>query len=281
MMYIGDNKDELPFAGMRYRTTRPQGPVNATWNWSWDDYLHPYLDGTFTDGDIRRNYVSTIAGQPGQGRGKVMKMLNCPANYINVYPNATQTRQQRARRAYNPPRHNRGYQTIGPANNGGRADPASDWPPSPNNKTGTGLALRGNGGNDLTRPAAPNGPAWVQNDNGSSGRAPRRQRAISMGIVLDQVGTMILTENITDENVVGRSQNGVATIGHSNQHLENWPGRQRGGAGRQREEKLFHLARWNYLMGDMHVEFAERGASLGFGSRNNVQTGWWTIVAGD
>lgn len=283
MMYLGDNKDELPYAGMRYRTRRAGGGlVNATHNLSWDDYLHIYIQGVFTDGDLRRNWVSTAMGQGGQGRGAAMKVLNCPANYINVRPNSTQARQVRARRGYAPPRHNRGYQRIGPAAFGGLADPATDWPPSPLNKTGTGLALRGWGSNDQSRPsAASRGPAWVSTDNADRTKAPKRQRAINIGIVLDTVGTMILTEKLDDANVVGRSQNGNVTIGHSNQHLGNWNGRQPGGAGRQREEKLFHLARWNYLMADMHVEFVDRTASLGYGSRKNVQTGWWTIVAGD
>lgn len=283
-MYLGDNKDEIPFAGMRFRettagvigTSNPPGAANRNWNLSWDDYIHPYMAGIFTDADLRRNYVSLDVAQPGNGRGASMKALNCPANYINVYPNATQTRQQRARRAYNPPKHNRGYERIG-----GRNATANDWPPTPNNQTGTGLALNGRGGNDLSRPGPSGNTAWNTEENGNGSKPPRRQRSINMGIILDQVGTMLLTENISDENVVGRSQNGNCNFNNINNHIENWPGRQPGGAGRLKEEGLFHLGRWNYLFADMHVEFADPKASLGNGAINRHQTGWWTILAGD
>lgn len=281
MMYLGDNKDELPYAGMRFRETNtgvigsanPPGAANRNWNLSWDDYLHPYLAGIFTDGDLRRNYVSIEAGQPGGGRGAAMKMLNCPANYINVYPNANQTRQQRARRGYNPPKHNRGYERIG-----GRAATAEDWPPNPNNQTGTGLALNGRGGNDLNRPGPSGNTAWNTDESGTTGKPPRRQRSISAGIILSQATTMILTENLTDENVVGRSQNGNCNFNNINNHIENWPGR----INKRKEESLFHLAKWNYLFADMHVEFVDRLASIGDAStRNAHQTGWWTIRADD
>jgi prepilin-type N-terminal cleavage/methylation domain-containing protein len=278
-MYLGDNKDEIMYAGMMFRETRanggpgnPPGVANRNHNYSWDDYLNPYIDGGLTEGDKRRQYISVASNQPGAGRGKALKMLNCPANKIQVYPNATQTTQQRARRAYNPVKHNRGYETIG-----GRAATADDWPPSPKNQTGPGLALNGRGGNDLTRPGPAPNTAWNTAENGNGNANPRRQLAVNMSMVLDQVGTILLTENISDENVAGRSQNSNANFNNVNAHIENWPGR----IAKNQEKQFFHMGKWNYLFTDMHVEYLDPGATLGLGQNNNRQTGMWTILVGD
>ena len=283
MMYLGDNKDELMYAGMRYRETRADGggingpgQANRNHNYSWDDYLHPYIGGVFTAADLRRNYVSIDPARHG-GRGKsVQNLLHCPANKINVYPNATQTAQQRARRTYNPPKHNRGYERIGGRNANGAI--GGDWPPNANNQTGVGLALNGRGGNDLSRPGPSSNTAWNTAENGNGNRPPSRQKAIPMSIILDQVGTLVLTENFTDENVVGRSQNGNCNFNAPAAHIENWPGRN---PNENLEANLFHLGKYNYLMADMHVEYVHWRASLGEGTRWNRQTGWWTIRVGD
>ncbi len=277
-MYLGDHKDELPAAGMMFRettgssATESAGAANRNHNYSWDDYLHPYIGGVFTPADLRRQFVSIDPARHG-GRGKsVQKLLHCPSNKISVYPNATQTTQQRARRTYNPSKHNRGYERIG-----GRNATAADWPPTADNQTGVGLALNGRGGNDLSRPGPAGNTAWNTAENGNGFRPDRRQPSINMGIILDQVGTLVLTENFTDENVVGRSQNGNANFNAPNAHIENWPGR----ATKAQERALFHLGKYNYLMADMHVEYVDPEATLGEGTRNTRQTGWWTIRVGD
>jgi len=278
-MYLGDNKDEIMYAGMMFRETRadggktnPPGAANRNHNYSWDDYLNVYIGGTFTEADKRRQFVSARSGLHA-GRGRTVKMLNCPANKINIYPNATQTRQARARRAYNPPKHRRGYENIGNR----RGVIADDWPPSPKNKTGLGLALNGRGGADLSRPGPAGNTAWNTIENGNGNAPPRRQMAVNMNIVLDQVDTILLTENISDENVAGRAQNGNCNFNNINNHLENWPGR----INKNREAQLFHMGRWNYLFADMHVEFLEPRATLGLGTRGADQTGGWSILAGD
>ncbi len=273
MMYLGDNKDEIPYAGMRFRETTgtsTPGAADRNWDLSWDDYIHAYIAGVFTEADLRRQFVSVDPNRHN-GRGKSVKLLNCPANYISIYPNATQTAEQRARRAYNPPKHNRGYETIG-----GRNAVATDWPPNAMNQTGTGLALNGRGGNDLSRPTG--NTAWNKAEDGNAGRPPRSQVSINMGIVQDQVSTLMLSENLSDENAAGRADNGNCNFNAPDAHIEDWQGRN---ASKKKEAMLFHMGKWNYLMADMHVELADPLGSLGMGITENRQTGWWTIRADD
>ncbi len=96
-------------------------------------------------------------------------------------------------------------------------------------------------------------------------------------MLLDQIGTIMVTERIDDGNYVGKATEGSATIASARNHIGDWNGR----ATRDQEESALHLDLWNYLFADGHVEFVSQGASYDPGNIDNQQTGGWSIRAGD
>ena len=171
------------------------------------------------------------------------------------------------------PRNNRGTININ-----GRDPAQEDWPPTANSQTGVGIYLDG-------RSAAPAG--WNASDPINGPKPPRRQRAIREGLLLDQVGTLLMVERIDDDNYVGDGTRASVALDDPQDHVGTY-GAISGLIGgpadvqRQREESLIHLDQWVYLFGDMHVENLAQEATIGLGETiSGTQFGAWTIRGSD
>lgn len=255
MMYVGDNKDKLPYAGLRYR-------VNGTERHrSWDDFLSVYVSPGLSEADLDSNDVNPAGGAPRP------KTLHCPGDKVNL------ANPNRMKRSYAMPRNNRGAITIN-----GRAPQAQDWPPTSASQTGVGIYFD-------ARSSMPAG--WNPGDVINTNRPPKRQQSIRQGLLLDQLGTILMVERIDDDNYVGNATRAQVALDDPQDHVGTF-GSISGLIGpaadaeRAKQEKRVHLNRWSYLFGDMHVETWEQLQSIGTGTvLSGPQMGGWTITGGD
>lgn len=244
-MYTGDNQEKIPYAGIR---------TTGGFEWSWDDLLDPYNGGTLTAS--QKDTWNPPDGSPS-------KVLICPSDKVPLQ--ATYTGY--AKRSYAMPQHNMGITTIG-----GRAPKSSDWPPSPANGTGAGL-------NWYINPTAP--ASWNTADSAAgvgtaststSNPSPSHQTSIRTGMMLDQTATIVLTERPGANNNAGNTGSGIMYIPTANDHLT---------LSSAPQAQSYHNGWYNYLMTDGHVDYLNPLATLGTNTANTVQTGMWTILAGD
>ncbi len=264
-MYFGDNKDAVPLAIVRWR-----GGTAL----SWDDLLYNYL------GQGGESIGALHAWEPRAGQGgrnpdgtDGSKSLRCPSSKFEL----SDTRFPRARRSYAMPEHEMTYDRTWVQDRS-----HDNWPPSPENQCGVGFYWR----------ADSNANAWNPRDARNNGSAPppRHQDALYQNVVLEQVGTILVTERDRREMMQGSLD--YQTIPRAADHLIrtvtnpdfiDW--------------EQFHMGRFNYAFMDGHVETLEHEATLGNGgvpARNGQpagpnngspnwgrQSGMWTIVAGD
>jgi len=173
MMYINDNKDKIPYAYIRYV---------AGFHYVWDDLINPYTGSTFT--------AVSDYGTSDPALSKVNKALLCPGDIVKV---AT-TNPNTPRRSYAMPTHNNGTMTVD-----GVVAKATDWPPSSVNQTGIGLNW--NAGNNK----------WNTLDDfaaiGAKGTGnafcATHQSSVRDAMLLDRPGTMLVTEMIDPNNILG------------------------------------------------------------------------------
>lgn len=262
-MYLGDNKDKLPYASIRF---------NGGTDWTFDDLLHTYLNGSFGTGEFR-------AAAPGKLR--VPKTLLCPSDKVpNVWwaPAA-------GHRSYSEPRHN-----MGTINTGVGAVLARDWPPSAGNGTGIGLNWNAGTAGSMTAPFWRYTPGSIPDWNNptaiNTGPAPfellaRDQAAITAALVQEQVGTILYTEDIRYNNIAGH--NDVAYIPNANNHQATGTVTDAAtGTYTYAPTKTFHSDMYNYAFVDGHVEYLDPLATLGKTNVNkNLQTGGWSILSND
>lgn len=234
-MYQDERKDKVPYASMRWNAS---GCV-----WSWDDLIHPYLGGRFDFAGLR--------GGTLEGTNKI-GVLICPSDKVPFGWTTTA-----AKRSYGMPRHQQGAaQTWGSANASTTATPHSA------NECGVGLYWQ----TDLAGANAGWNPADPITGN-NNGPYPYQQMAVTQSMLLNAVGTIIVTERVDANNYQG--YNGNAAIDSASQ--------QPGGGVRSAE---FHNNMFNYLMADGHVEFLTREDTV---NTNGVgkQSKMWTIKPGD
>ncbi len=249
-MYLGDNKDELMFAAIQFQ-------VNGGDRYhSWDDLLNGYIGGTMSAGQINLNYAWGEVCPP---------VLKCPSDHVPI-TNATAVTRNSLRRSYAMPQHNMGPGgvTIGP-----RAPQSEDWPPSSANRTGVGLRW------DAIGPVP---VGWESADPINGPRPPRYQKAVVNSMLLDQSKTVVITERIDPDNIVGRY--GDSVLGRVNNHVGTF-------TGSGEVLRGLHVgSQFNYLMADGHAELLQREATLSPTNTAAIgaaldQNGWWTIQPRD
>lgn len=248
-MYLGDNNDKLTYAGIR---------TSGGYEWTWDDLTHPYLGGSLSAGQLN-------GWNPSQTQ--IPKVIICPSDSIQLKASYAGY----AKRSYSMPAHNMGGATIG-----GRAPVASDWPPSPANQTGTGLHWWTSGSMQ---------PGWDTADAFNS-KGPKYQASVRGSMVRDQSGTILVTEHPCNDNNAGSAGAALSLTGSyttiADDILYNADAHLKGNGVPTGFGNSYHNNWFNYLFVDGHVEFLAPGATLGQTNSNvAVQTGMWTILAGD
>lgn len=183
LMYIDDNSDKIPYAGIRMPSWNPE--------YSFDDLFNAYIGGSW-DTNAKR-------GTRGGGTNE-MAVLICPSDKIPIVSYAV-TGQ---RRSYVMPRHNMGSFTLG-----GRAPASGDWPPGSVNSTGIGLQW-----NNLSSTA----PNWNTLDPIGSSPDPTHQLAVRSKMVQSPDDTIYLTERPAPANIAGC--NDIYTIDSASQHFD-------------------------------------------------------------
>jgi len=183
MMYMDDNSDKVPYAGIRMPSYNP--------DISFDDLFNSYIGGSWTASDVK--------GTRGGSKTNAIQVLICPADKVEIASYAVSGQ----RRSYAMPRHNMGSFQIG-----GRNPAASDWPPNPANFTGIGLQW-----NNLSSTA----PNWNTRDSIGSTDS-RFQAAVRSKLLQSPTDTIYLTERPGPGNIAGC--NDTYTIDSATQHFD-------------------------------------------------------------
>ena len=261
-MYMGDNKDKMPYGLCGYISS----------GGTWDDYIDSYIGGNMTTGE-QNGYGNRNWGGTGS-LAKFPRVLSCPSDKVPVQT-AWGLGTTPVRKSYAPPRYN----TSNPAFLPIRADV----------QTGTGLYwawatwMVGTGHtNGWLGPN--NGPTFTPNPLTTT----RDNPAITSGIVLNQDGTIIMTELI-DPNAAWGGQDTGSTIISANNHIQNTP--LTGIFAFPTDGSLLHgMSMFNYGFADGHAELLNRSATVGRTNTaltmvpNNAQgglVGMWSICPTD
>jgi prepilin-type N-terminal cleavage/methylation domain-containing protein/prepilin-type processing-associated H-X9-DG protein len=244
-MYAGDNDSKIAYAAVHY----------ASRGLAWDDYLDSYLGGTMLPNNAE------LYDHGRTNTGKVLKIIQCPADKVRHATSWTGLSSNAFRRSYAPSKY--------------RTEVAANFPMNPTVRTGTGLhwswatwqvSLQQTNGWPANEPVA--GPP------GTPANTAKNLPAVRETMVPNNSGTLLVTEFISQSNVWGSPEVGPS-IRWANEHVSNptlgWT-----------SARLHGLDSYNYLMVDGHVEFMHRLKSLG---RTNtvltLQTGAWSIWTED
>lgn len=181
-MYLGDSKDEIPYAGMQAGVSGNQS------HGSWDKLLFDYIGSGRITTLADWTYLYTEAP----------KLLRCPSDPFDTPLGGTAPNQtQRARRSYAMPR----FKLYSDRQNIS-GSVSTNVPISSNSRTGVGIAV-----NLLSLPSG--SPTWwtpdtTVNVNWTQLRA-RTMPAVVASMVLEQSKTIAFTERLSNgEQHVGR-----------------------------------------------------------------------------
>ncbi len=257
-MYFSDNKQKVPYAALI--------SVVDGQNYSWDDLIMTYMGAPYVMGDGQTNWRMAwdkIAANPTAKAP--MKAFICPADKLDWPGNIDPAQRYGGnRRSYTMPSHSMDH------GHGGRGN---IWPPNPSNNTGVGLWWW-NGTTDS------HDSAWNTMDGvratttGDPRLYAKRQAAVNEQIIADPSGTMVITERITWNNLLGAA--GDSRIDNANTHMDTNPVMGYSEAGHH------GLATYSYLFLDGHGEILNKNATLGTTNINlGLQTGMWTINSKD
>ncbi|MBI3192234.1 MAG: prepilin-type N-terminal cleavage/methylation domain-containing protein, partial [Pedosphaera parvula] len=253
-MYMGDNKDRMPYALLGYEL----GGL------TWDDLIDGYLGGAQSAGEL-----NDYGGRTPSAKSKFPKVLKCPADKLPIWTSWTWISSFASRKSYAPPRFN----TANPAI---RIDA--------NAQTGTGIYwawagwMVSQGFTNWWAPgtvASTKGPSTSTDPTMTSRECP----AITSGLLLDASGTIIMTDLIDPLAAWGGVDTG-AYIARAADHVAD-----RGAPyNTPNDGALIHgKEMFNYAFGDGHVEFLNRistvgrtNTSLGLLSGNTL-VGMWSI----
>jgi prepilin-type N-terminal cleavage/methylation domain-containing protein len=243
-VYLNDNPDKYPYAGIRYTVT---GVVDS--DLGWDDVMAELLGGGMRAPDI-------VTDTPGNN--VTPRLILCPGDKLQI---TDPIRINGQRRSYALPQHSMGAITIGP-----RAGNPAEWPPTSDSQTGIGLRW------DARAGFSP--PGWEYFDAIPTNRPPYRQFAVVQSMLLAQSETLLMTERIEPNNIAGGYEESV--IGRVNNHVGPIPNQ-------AEVENNHHInTQFNYLFADNHAELLRREATLSKTNSGTIgptttQNGAWTI----
>jgi prepilin-type N-terminal cleavage/methylation domain-containing protein/prepilin-type processing-associated H-X9-DG protein len=186
-MYTDDNRDKLPFQGIRL-------VQQANWHWSWDDIINQYIGGNWTEDEKRSNHILAE---------KKIKILVCPSDTLPVgnFTNGW-------RRTYAMPAHNMGQLNLGQS-----TPQAGDWPPGSENRTAIGLGWDWQDASFNT---------WNNLDSGTSGH-PRHQTSVRAAMLLAPTETLAISERVNQNNTQGNQNQSQIPHAGPAQFLANQP----------------------------------------------------------
>ncbi len=164
-MYATDNRDKLPYAGIR----TPEGK-----QWSWDDLLSRHLGETRSASQLE----SATPDAP-------MKVLRCPADKDDLI-NPHHARGGAHRRTYAMPRHDM---------------TSANWPPGPGNSTGVGLFWDVT--RDSTFPLSAR--RWRHVKAGGLLDVRDAQASFIAPMISQPARTMAMTEHVHTNNIIGNA----------------------------------------------------------------------------
>ncbi len=303
-MYLGDNKDELPYAfGIKNQ--------GGTHFFTWDELLQSYLGLRYSMSDSRwRRDWSPVRNQDVKPEEKAYV---CPADKIPA-ADWNSTNWRGIRRSYAMPQHSGGRNAgfILGVNAGDPGKPLGadipdndqaaknrDWPPNAGAQTGVGLLWQQN---SHGHNSAPNGGGYVWKDDpndatrgyrGDNNQTDiifvRHQYNVPAQVVQDGSQVIAVTERIYDGNYLGAT--GWSEIPRAQDHMAAYGADgQPWGSGWSKTVQArmrigptqIHSASWNYLFVDGHVEFKHPRGTLGdINLRTDRHSGLWSIAVGD
>jgi prepilin-type processing-associated H-X9-DG protein len=237
-MYSDDNREKIPYCGLRQ--------TGGAAHWTFDDLLGSYLGEP-------GNSIATLPTTFASATALVndTKIMHCPSDKVLV--SLTPAANYPVRRSYVMPTYTMNNTNF--------------WPPNSSLKCGVGL-LWNNDNADIT---------WNSLDSKTTvNPMPYQQNGVRSSTMLDGVGTILVTEYIGGDNILGTIW-GVG-IANANVHLAT-ASPQNTGVPKTQD---FHNSYYNYLMADGHVETLQPAQTLGITNRAlTLQTGMWTILSGD
>ncbi len=298
-MYMDDNKDKIPYAGLRVQ----RGSYG-----SWNDLMHQYMGGSMARSQLNWIPVKNRASDGLTHPHIPEKATLCPSDKL---PQRQYRRTggpswvgiDRPRCTYKMPLY-RFTRLPGNASvwNGTGTLNDQAWPMSPNANTGVGIAVNHGAGAWRSSTGAWSGSAvdgkgvWPyppvgserpSNDSALHWYQTRHRSipAVRNGLVLDQGGTIAFTERPDfwegyQGHWVGWVDNAFWSSGYrwqfGNLDGERW----------QTWLPAYHNSRMNYLFVDGHVETLLMSATTQQAWHNQqpgrqMQTKMWSIVAGD
>lgn len=205
-------------------------------NHSWD---------AFMGGNLRTVWLSENGGDSTSTNLVYGPLLRCPQDTVAPASWAQKFRGQR--RSYSMPRHDM------------RAD---NWPPSAGNNTGIGLWL------DFGAKGEKKQDPKIYNYERTN-----EQAAVTMSMILNPSATMLATEQINENNIMGISSGAFITRTADQLGTNSMPAEQH------------HQGQFNYLMIDGHAELLTPEQTVGPKGRAGTliggHRGIWTIRADD
>jgi len=249
-VYLHDNNDKLPYAGIKMMVATPTAAREMTW----DSLLNHYIGGNMTEDQLWNPAASASLAT-------ALPVLKCPSD-PTPRPDWFPPPLPIKRRSYAMPEYMDSFGKLS-------ADEKAPWPPSPDSQTGVGLNL------------TPRSPFWNGGDDsvgdGSAAHPrPSHQPAIKVNILPEPAKTILLTERIHVHNLMGLYER--HDIRSAEEHVAS-------GEGPAYQPPYFyppadsiHGGRFNYLMIDSHVELllpSKTTSDLG------LRRGMWSIKAGD
>jgi prepilin-type N-terminal cleavage/methylation domain-containing protein len=273
-MYLGDAKDEMPAARMESRTTEP--------GYSWDEYLRSYMGSrwTLSQSGWRADWSPTSTGTQMRESDQQEKWAICAADKLKSVDVVNNNAWRGVRRSYSMIQHGGGASAGAFSWPNTAVHTANDWPPGANNYTGVGIVLDRNASGSGSTGGPNSGNArWESNPGDNAAGNPRDVRwqpAVTAGMVLDQGGTLFLTERVHSSNRFGEA--GWAEIPHADtmSFTEAPANGNITGNGHHIGEQ------YNFIFVDGHAEFLNRRATLGNTNTDVTrQSGMWTINSKD
>ena len=249
-MYVHDNNDKLPYAGVKLMETTATKAREMTW----DSLLNRYIGGNQTEEQLW-NFIGSLKDTAA------LSLLKCPCD-MSPRPALVPPPLPVHRRSYAMPRYMDFY---GKLPEGGPVP----WPPSSASQTGLGLNF------------SPLSPFWNKADSNADGTPtaspPSHQAAVTESMIKEPAGTIALTERIHVENVMGFA------VRHDIRTTEDHVGL--GEAPNAYSPPYFyppvasiHDGRFNYLMADGHVQLLRPSQTT---TNLGLTRGMWSIKAGD
>ncbi len=273
LMYLGDNKDNLP-----YNHSRAANDSGV----SWDELIQPYTDDVWirkraNEPTGQLNYDNNWDLTYHTFEAEKHKTLTCPSDPVIARSNRNTNPWKKFRRSYAMPSHNGGN---GSANFNFQTDGSGDWPPNPGMKTGLGIILRNTGtyenAGTLFRTGTGDNPA-------NNAKIWRNQPGMPSNVVSDTSGVILLTERIQWENYVGNWRR--ASISRASHAFQGHDAEGRitdqnavNNAGATPQE-MHGKDQFTYLYLDGHAELnkAKETINISLTSNASFQTGQWTV----